>query len=263
MNELTAAKSNPGVLVISHGSRDPKWVRLVDEALLELEIPENVPIVAGYLELVEGQSIQDGIDALERQQVTDLIVIPLFVSSGSTHIDEIRYAFGVQAEPTIETDLEPFQIRSRIHFTAPLDDDPSVVQILLEHLQQLSRQPDAEVMLLVAHGSKEQFFFTKWYRALKSIAIQLQQQGKLAAVETAMLLPNQVPCKIKVLTKKYPQHSILVLPLFLSEGYFTRTVIPSRLEGYPHRYEGKALLPHPRISRWIESKVSSVLETIQ
>ncbi len=47
-----------GVLIISHGSRNREWVRLVDEAV-------------------------------ERMSVTEMIVVPLFVSSGSKHVEEI------------------------------------------------------------------------------------------------------------------------------------------------------------------------------
>ncbi len=90
-----------GVLVISHGSRDGKWVRLVDEAVAQVLRPSDIPIVSSFLEIVEGRLIQDGIRTLERQGVTDIIAVPLFVSSGSTHVDEIGYALGAKPEPEL------------------------------------------------------------------------------------------------------------------------------------------------------------------
>ena len=121
-----------GVLVISHGSRDEGWVQLVEDAVNAVRMPANVPMYASYLELVEGRLIQDGIDQLSKGQgVTDIIVVPLFVSSGSTHIDEISYALGVIAEPLLETDMEPLDIKARIHFTSPIDDHPGYCRYYL------------------------------------------------------------------------------------------------------------------------------------
>ena len=74
----------PGVLIISHGSQEKTWVESVDDAISRLNLPDTLPVEAGFLELVEGRLIQDGINRLEAQGVTDLLVVPLFVSSGST-----------------------------------------------------------------------------------------------------------------------------------------------------------------------------------
>ena len=95
-----------GVLVISHGSRDAGWVAMVDEAVLALQVPADVVAVeCSFLEIVEGRLMQDGTNRLLEQGVTDMIVVPLFVSSGSTHIDEIAWAMGAKAEAELETDL--------------------------------------------------------------------------------------------------------------------------------------------------------------
>src|SRR5690606_29380403 len=100
-----------GVLVISHGSRDPHWVGLVREACAAVTLPAELagaPVECAFLELVDGHLIQDGIDRLERTGVTDIIVVPLFLSSGSTHVAEIAWALGLRAEPGVDTDLSRF-----------------------------------------------------------------------------------------------------------------------------------------------------------
>jgi sirohydrochlorin ferrochelatase len=70
-----------------------------------------------------------------------------------------------------------------------------------------------------------------------------------------MLLPDQVKRKMLWWENKKPGHAVLVAPLFLSEGYFTRQVIPARMEGYEYRYNGLALLPSPLISRWMQQQI--------
>jgi sirohydrochlorin ferrochelatase len=250
-----------GVMVISHGSRSGKWVRLVDEAVADVHLPAGVPIVSVYLEIVEGRLIQDGIRTLEGMGVTDIVTIPLFVSSGSTHIDEISYALGVIDKPTLPTDMVPFERQAVIHFTSPIDDDPDIARIVYEKVKDLSVDPAKELLLLVGHGSIEKGFHQRWRQGLEQLAARMKELGGFDETDAAMLLPDQIRFKLKLWNKRKPGHRVIVAPLFLSEGYFTKEVIPSRLEGYEYSYNGSAMLPHPLISRWIEGQVIPVLRT--
>lgn len=81
----------PGLLVISHGSPDGPWAMLVDKAMAQVAWPEGVPIASSFWDCVPGRTIQDGIAELEAQGVDAVGVIPLFISGGSTHVDEIGY----------------------------------------------------------------------------------------------------------------------------------------------------------------------------
>jgi sirohydrochlorin ferrochelatase len=246
-------------MVISHGSRSGKWVQLVDEAVAGVRLPDEVPVVSVFLEIVEGRLIQDGIHLLEDMGVTDIVAVPLFVSSGSTHIDEISYALGVIPRPTLPTDMVPFERKAAIHFTSPIDDDPNIAQIVYEKLKGLSTAPSEEVLLLVGHGSVERGFHLRWRQGLERLAARVKDLGGFAEADAAMLLPNQISFKMNQWGKRKPHHRILVAPLFLSEGYFTKEVIPSRLEGYEYKYNGNAMLPHPLISEWIRGQVIAVL----
>lgn len=248
-----------GVLVISHGSRSSRWVQLVDQAVAGVRLPAEVPVVPAYLEIVEGRLIQDGIRQLESMGVTDIVAVPLFVSSGSTHIDEISYALGVIPEPVLPTDLEVFERTAAIHFTPPIDDDPDIARIVYEKVRTLSTDPERELLLLVGHGSVERGFHLRWKTGLAGLAARLRELGGFAEADGAMLLPDQIGFKLKLWQKRRPELKVIVAPLFLSEGYFTKQVIPSRLEGYAYSYNGKAMLPHPLISEWIRGQVVPVL----
>ncbi|MCM3293321.1 hypothetical protein M3661_24750 [Paenibacillus sp. MER 180] len=111
----------PGLLIISHGSRDESWVTLVEEAIAQTDWPDGVAVVSSYLECLPEQDIQYGINTLEAQGVNHIGVIPLFVSAGSTHADEIAYALGAKPAPLCETDLEPFRVQARVYYGRPLD----------------------------------------------------------------------------------------------------------------------------------------------
>ncbi|WP_281884724.1 sirohydrochlorin chelatase [Paenibacillus sp. YYML68] len=252
-----------GVLVISHGSRSAEWVRLVDEAVSSVKVPYGVPVYSSFLEIVEGRLIQDGITQLESIGVTDIIVVPLFVSSGSTHIDEIEYALGLKDEPLLPTDMERFAVQARLHMTPPIDDDPIIADILYEKLMPLSDNPEQELVLLVGHGSIEKGFHLRWRQGLELLADRLKSRGGFAEADGVMLLPNQVKWKLKLWNRRRPDCTVLVAPLFLSEGYFTSEVIPDRFRDYEYRYNGATLLPHPGISRWMERQIEAAIQCME
>jgi sirohydrochlorin ferrochelatase len=243
----------PGLLVISHGSREAGWVSLVDESVeaAREQLESSLPIEAAFLELVDGRLIQDGIDRLEAAGVTHLFALPLFVSTGSTHVDEIGWALGAYSEPRTETDLERYRTSAQLTYGKPMDDDQEVVDIVLDRLKELSVFPAKESVLLIGHGSKELGFQEFWEKGLASIGDQLKKLGGYGACSSALLLPNQVQERWESLHSKYPQNKIVVVALFLSEGYFTKEVIPRRLEGLECLYNGRALMPHSKVVNWI------------
>lgn len=255
--------SRYGILTIGHGSRSKEWVELVDRAVNDMQAPSGVPVYSSFLELVDGRLIQDGIDALEEQGVTDLLVIPLFLSSGSTHLDEIGYALGVANEPQLETDLAPFRRQARVHWGMPIDACPTIARIVREHIRELSVDPANEAVLIVGHGSDKPGFHERWRDGLNRLAEQVRELGGYAAAEGAMLLPDEAPGVLERWRAERPERAVIVAPFFLSGGYFTQQVVPQRLAGYEFRYNGRALLPHPLLARWLEESVASLREAAQ
>ncbi|MBJ6361186.1 sirohydrochlorin chelatase [Paenibacillus sp. GCM10012307] len=254
----------PGILVISHGSREEAWVKLVDEAVARIKLTRPVPVVSAFLEIVEGRLIQDGIDQLEAEGVTDMYVLPLFVSSGSTHVDDIGQGFGEpRVSPDREGELATFAIRTaRVEYGQPIDNDPFIAELLYENIRELSEQPEQEELLLIGHGSREKIFHGRWRDGLAQLAERVRELGGFAGARTAMLLPNQAACVLRAMNNKAPQRAVLVVPLFLSKGYFTNKVIPTRLDGLEYRYNGRTLLPHPFVTRWMEQQIEEWLERI-
>lgn len=260
---LAESQLRPGVLVISHGSPDAHWVKLVDDAVsaVKAELPEGLPVEASFLELVEGRLIQDGIDRLELQGVTDLIVIPLFMSSGSTHVDEIAYALGTKDTPEKETDLELFRLSARVLFGEPVDDHPMIAQMIWDKVKPLSREPDREALLLIGHGSRHDGFRQRWERGISSLAARVKEIGGVAMTDFALLNPDSVHKKVSYWQER--GYDVVIAPLFLSAGYFTKKEIPSRLEGLTYRYSGEALLPHSLLPYWMLDQILHIMRSLK
>lgn len=244
-----------GALVIAHGSSKPEWVAMVDEAVEQVEV--EVPVAVGFLESVEGRGIPDAIRSLEDQGVKEIVSVPLFVSSGSTHIAEIARMLGVEPPFPVETDVLPLEFDARVRFCRPMDDHPFIARILTERAMELSNAPQNEWLLLVGHGNDAPVLREEWEKAMKHLADQIQRASGFAGVSHATFHPDNLRERAEELARDY---RLLVVPLFLSEGYFTRRAIPKRLEGISYIYSGQTYLPHPLVSRWITTTVREALE---
>lgn len=187
------------------------------------------------------------------------MVLPLFVSSGSTHVDEIGQALGLPPLTELGGDLVTFRVEATVTYGEPIDDDPEIAELLLANLSELSHDPSKESLLLIGHGSKEPVFHERWQTGLSKLAERLRLLGGFARANYAMLLPDQASSKLAGILKEHPDEAVIVAPLFLSQGYFTNHVIPSRLEGLNYRYNGRAMLPHPAIERWLSRRISEWL----
>ncbi|MBB6690689.1 cobalamin biosynthesis protein CbiX [Cohnella xylanilytica] len=257
----------PGVLVISHGSQERGWVDRVEETVegVRAKLGGGVPVECSYLELVEGRLIQDGIERLEAQGVTDLLAIPLFVSAGSTHVDEIGWSLGAYEEPRRPTDLERCRVNARLTYGKPIADDPEIAEVLLDKLKEssVSSEPSKECLLLIGHGSEEPWFREEWKRGLEGLAARMKRVGGYAGAAVALLRPEEVAERVRELRGSHPRGTAIVaVPVFVSEGYFTSSVIPKRLEGTGCRYAEGSLIPHPKVEEWIRRQASEWLESL-
>ena len=248
----------PGILVISHGSREAGWVERVETAVRDaarmLETRTGgVPLEAAYLELVEGRLIQDGIDRLEASGVTDMLAIPLFVSAGSKHVNEIGWALGAVKELRCETELTPFRRAARLTYGRPIGDDPEIAQVLLDKVAPRSTHPAGETLLLIGHGNEVPALEEAWRQGLRGLAEQMRTLGGYAGADIALLRPNanEAAERVEALRRRWPSCRILAVPVLLSPGYFTAEAVPRRLCGLPCDYVETALLPHPKMAEWI------------
>lgn len=245
-----------GILIIGHGSSNPSWVEMVDNAVKELKT--DAPVATCFLEMVEGRLIEDGIRELEQQGVERIVAIPLFVASGSTHIDEIGCLLGVHhpSEALAEESIEAIPTKAEVVYCSPMDDHPLIIDILEQRIRELSANPRQETLLLVGHGADEGKYHAKWEQVMQSMAITLRERFGFKGVSYGTLHPDNLRSRTEALSRK---NQTIVVPLFLSEGYFTKRVIPSRLEGLSYTYSGKTYLPHPNVSHWLQDVIDREL----
>jgi sirohydrochlorin cobaltochelatase len=250
--------TDAAVLVIAHGSPDPDWIRLVEETVSHTKL--NVPVRAAYLGGVPGRSIADEVCRLERMGAEAIITVPLFVTAGSSHVNEIQYMLGLLPSAGFSSDVQKIPVETPIVWSPPLEDHPIVEEIVAERVRALTDDPSQEALLLVGHGSEWPGLRERWERLLQRMAVRLQNRFSFSAAWYATLRPDTVAERACLLAS---EHKLVVVPLFVSQGYFTRQAIPGRLAGVPFRYTGETYLPHPLVSDWIAQSALAACRTLQ
>lgn len=242
--------ANAAVLVIAHGSPEADWLALVEASVRQCQ--SRLPVRVAYLGGVEGRSIPEEWRRLEQAGAEYIIVVPLFVTAGSSHVAEIRSLLGL--DPLQSTEYSVIGGRARAIWCPPLEDHPLVETIVEQRIKDLSIRPAEEALLLVGHGNQKPDGCEQWERLLGRLTLRLHNKFHFAAAGYAALCPDTVHKQACLLAES---GKLLVVPLFVSQGYFTRKAIPQRLEGLSYRYSGEAYLPHPLIAEWIGQSIQN------
>ena len=298
-------KEKYGILVIAHGSPGEDWCSPVRDAVSDVDLP--YPVELGFLEFVPNETINDAVERLDHARVTKIIAIPLFISSHSSHIQEIEYVLGLRdtlptmsehvvvegvemersvvvmgdgyaishvpvetgangvmramGHPGEEEELIPVETDAEIVLTGAMDDHWLVAGIVADRKADMVADTENETLVLVAHGTDEENNFAGWVNSTSSLANQARLKLTywsdpaigLAGTQAAFIHHNET-LHPEFTLRPIVENAVdpVVVPLMVSEGYFTGRKIPGLLENLTYAYDGKALTSHPNVAEWIE-----------
>ncbi|MBX2912608.1 MAG: hypothetical protein M9954_06935 [Cyclobacteriaceae bacterium] len=168
--------------------------------------------------------------------------------------------------------LDRLKTNAKIIFTKPLDDHPIVANIIYQRIQELSKNPSNEVVVLVGHGPNGEEDNRRWVADMESVSDQVRalqkKSGKMSKMIFAVTVRDDADPAIYNLAKENlrnlvaqgsRQGDVIVVPLFLSSGGAERDVV-SRLVGLTYWWNGHTLLPDPGISDFITQSVAQSLK---
>ena len=206
--------------------------------------------------------IEQAVQRLEAHGIHQLVVVPLLISSASEVMRQYQYLFGLRAQGPWNAHAHPIMVHVPVIMTPPLDDDPLVAEIVLERAKAVSQEPSTESIILIAHGPTGEEDNQRWLETMGRLAKQVQAQGQFRAVVPVTMrddAPRQVrqaaTRAMRTLVKMQSAHgSAIVVPLLLANGGIEQK-IPKRLAGLTYTFQSQALLPHPKVARWIARQV--------
>lgn len=296
------SQGKTGVLVMAHGG-SPVWEASVINAVAPLKQQHIIEIAFG---MADPMTLQPAINKLEAQGVTTIIVVPLFISSHSPILRQTEYLFGFRKqladeplimnhgtssdnsmsrgshshgssvptylgeENTIAT-LDPLVFHSKIIITKPLDADTLVAKTLYDNIQQFSKTPEKETVILVAHGPNSDEDNKGWLKNLDSLAKQIQaRQIREKGVGFKNILfatvrddanrkiYNEAKKQLRAMVENSNKEGVtIIVPVVLATGGIEKG-IQKRLKGLNYVWVNRALLPHENITKFIEKSITNV-----
>lgn len=283
--------SRAGILLLAHGG-SKEWNTNVQSIAADVDKTQPTEVALG---MADRATLQAGIDKLTARGVKEIVAVPLFVSSHSSVIEATRFLLGLRpdappelmdfsmdhgagpghgdspgapANPPPDPALKQKPVTSSlpVRMSAALDRHRILAAILTERASAMSRNPEREVVVLVAHGPNEDKENDLWLADLTAVGKMIAANKPFARVETATLRDDADAPIRELATQKLRAivssaddqgYRALIVPVLLSYGGIENG-IRKRLDGLDHVMSPSGLLPDPRISGWV---LSSAQET--
>jgi len=229
---------------------------------LAAELNKTIPTEVAF-GMAEPAAMQAAVDRLTARGVTDIVAVPVFISSHSPIIENFQYILGLRPTLATKTSLKSLdRVKSKAWFqiSGALDGDPLVSQILLERAVGLAKTPAATTVILIAHGPNDEEDNKLWLKDMQTHAAYLKARGGFRSVEFLTARDDaEGPIKDAAMTdfrKRVLDGSkngtVVVVPVLLSEGGIEKEV-EGQLKGLKYAF-AKPLMPHTNFVLWVKKQ---------
>ncbi len=269
------AQQQLGTLVVAHGA-SPEWNAPVEEVVRETDTggPLEVAFLMGPA--AAERRFQDAVRELAEAGAGRIVVVPLFVSSHSGHYEQMRWLVGetdslseVMREHLDHAGIERPATAVPLELAPALDDAPELTRVLADRARALADDPGEQALFLIGHGPNSAEDYAAWMENLRRVAARVRDEAGFTDVKIG-LVRDDAPEAVRAEAVREIRETIelqhratgpvvVVVPILISSGRISAEKIPADLEGLPIAYDGTPLLPHPAITRWIESSVQATV----
>jgi len=259
--QTTDSTDSCGLMVMAHGGSE-EWNAEVRRAVIS--VSENRPTSIAY-GMANPVTMKKAIAELEEHNVDCIAIVRLFISAQS-FLHQTEYLLGLREDPPsmfishsgqnhlIPDPLE-FEVDVKISKTALLD-APEVGEILALNAIDLSDRSGTESVLIIAHGAGDDAVNDAWLHKMDLLANTVRETDLFHTVAVHSLREDWEEKRAK--SEKEIRHfveahskndgRVIVLPFRLS-GFGPYAEV---LENLSYISSGIGLLPHPKISTWIQ-----------
>jgi sirohydrochlorin ferrochelatase len=261
---LTAAEV--GIVVVAHGVARGNWNQAVSERLAQVKLPW--PVEVAFLASPNGNTIQRSFDKLAATGVHRALVVPLLVSSHSSHVDEIRYYVGLGAKPEgEELSTPPVKTKLAVRMADSIDYHPSVSAEFCQRAKALSRAPGKETILIVGHGPNEDDNNLKWLATFNRYAQDLKSSCGFSGA-AGYTLRDDAPEEIRDRATQALRDAVakasrdggraIVLPFLIGSGG-VMSHIDARLKGLDYSMCRDGLIDGDVLLQWLVATSASAI----
>ena len=267
-----SAHEPPAAIVVAHGA-EAQWNDRVREIGGLAETGGRVEVAFLMGPEAEERPFQDVVAGLVEGGASEIVVVPLLVSSHSGHYDQLRWLAGEidSLSGYMAHHLEMAGITrpadpSRVRLATALDDAPELADVLADRALALAGSPAEQALFLIGHGPNSAEDYAAWMANLRRVAARVADVTGFRDVKVGLVrddAPTEVRAEAVLAIRETIalQHAltgrpVVVVPVLVSEGRVSREKIPADLEGLDVVYTGEPILPHAALARWIARRVT-------
>ena len=275
--------ADSGILLLAHGG-SAEWNARVTDLAARVDAHKPTEVAFG---MASRATMQAAVDRLAARGVTEIVAVPLFVSSWSSVITSTEYLLGARTEApaalalyarmdhgqptagTTSTDghgthapasgTTPVSSSLPIRVTSALNDHPIVAEILASRARSISQSPTTEAVVLVAHGPNEDDDNRRWLADLASLASRIRQTERFASIDFLTVrddapksVRDRATAELRELVGRRSRDGrrVLIVPVLVSFGGIDRGV-RERLQGLTYVMSDNGLVPDDRLVSWV------------
>jgi sirohydrochlorin ferrochelatase len=278
-----ASGAKPGILLLAHGGSRQSWNDEVEKIAARVERTVPVEVAFG---MASKKAIQPAIDRLVARGVSEIVAVPLFISSHSTVITSTEYLLGLRADAPPELAIfakmdhshgghgdhhahaatdpsfdptTPVKSAVPIRMTAAINRHEIAADILFDRATALSREPAREVVVVVAHGPVSDEENAKWLADMGALVERMRARSSFRRIEYLTVrddapdpIRSQATAELRAVVGRAASEGnrVLVVPHLIAFGGI-EAGIRKRLEGLSYEMSPQGLLPDDRLVRWV------------
>jgi sirohydrochlorin cobaltochelatase len=284
MGAARASYADSGILLLAHGGK-PEWNARVTELAAQVDKRKPTEVAFG---MATRANIQRAIDRLVERGVTEIVAVPLFVSSWSSVITSTEYLLGRRAVPpaalatyarmnhghgsgqaangpeghaghAAEDGTSPVKSPVPIRMTPALNDHPMVAEILASRARSVGQNPAAEALVIVAHGPNEEEDNRRWLADMASLAKRLATIEKFSSIDYLTVrddapkpVRDRATAELRAIVEKRTAagQRVIIVPLLISFGGIENR-LRERLDRLSYTMAEAGLMPDDRLVNWV------------
>jgi hypothetical protein len=280
-----SAAGKTGILLLAHGGQ-PQWNERVADVAKRVNESQPTEVAFG---MASRASIQGAIDKLTARGVTEIIAVPLFVSSHSSVITSTEFLLGLRSEAPADLarfakmdhgthgagaadhaqhqadPASPVTTKVPITMVAAFNRHAIIGAIAADRAKSISAEPGKEAVILVAHGPVPEDDNRKWLDDMAALSAHVRAAAPFASVDYMTVRDDAGPAIREAATKELREkvqsqialgRRVLVVPHLMSFGGIEQG-LRKRLEGLDYTMTSQGLMPDGRIVEWIRQVASA------
>ena len=258
------------VVMVNHGSRSATWRGALND--LESKVRDSMLMIPGvtmiktaFMEYTE-PSLATQLKACDSLGVSDIIIVPVFLTVSSHSFDDIPTIIGQKEDPQSMESLELEKIqrytpRAKTHLTPLLDFSGIMKQNVARRSKALSKHPEQEGLTLIGDGDAS--YNKEWSALFEDIAEYVKLHNGIDTYSYGWCghlvhyNPDSTTQAIERVLKT--KEKSLVIPVLLAHDEMFQVKIIGdgihKIKNHEARvaYQPDAILPDPAVEAWIKA----------